>query len=116
MLPPGLPPTDSRRWRVLRPSHHRAPLAQATLQMGFGCRDARKIARKRRTTLTKVGRVAVACQSRVPSAGFGSPSVGTFASYFAKRPRIWWRDDRNPETPDAVGLLADLYRPSAQSR
>jgi hypothetical protein len=33
MLPPGLPPTDSRRWRVLRPSHHRAPLAQATLQM-----------------------------------------------------------------------------------
>jgi hypothetical protein len=33
MLPPGLPPTDSRRWRVLRPSHRRAPLAQATLQM-----------------------------------------------------------------------------------
>src|SRR3954471_15717241 len=33
MLPPGLPPTDSRRWHVLRASQHRAPLARATLLM-----------------------------------------------------------------------------------
>src|SRR3954464_3632901 len=30
MLPPGLPPTDSRQWRVLQASHHRAPLGRAT--------------------------------------------------------------------------------------
>jgi hypothetical protein len=30
MLPSGLPPTDSRQWRVLRASHRRAPLGRAT--------------------------------------------------------------------------------------
>jgi hypothetical protein len=25
---------------------------------------------------------------------------------------VWWRDDPHPATTDAVGLLAELYRPA----